>query len=317
MARYLMVRLISAVPILFLITALAFILTTEARGDPALLALQQSGQTPTPELLEKYRRILGLEDPLPVRYVHWLVGLAHGDLGNSFLTNRPVAEMLGERIVPTLELGLSALVVSMVAGVTLGVALALSQDGLPGLITRGLAYLIAAAPPFWLAIGLILLFGTQWRLLPVAGYGSWQQFLLPTLSLAAGPTAATLRVTRNSVLDVLGEDYVRTARAKGLPQMTVVLRHIMRSASLPVLALSGVRFGHLLAGSVIIESIFAWPGMGSVLVAAISGRDLPVIGGYVLLTGVPVVIANILADLASCALDPRVRLGIRAGGSAR
>ena len=317
MARYLMVRLISAIPILFLVTALAFILTTAARGDPALLALQQSGQTPTPELLEKYRRILGLEDPLPVRYVHWLGGLVHGDLGNSFLTNRPVAEMLGERIVPTLELGLSALVVSMVVGVTLGAVLALSEKGPLSLIARGLACLIAAAPPFWLAIGLVLLFGTRWRLLPVAGYGSWQQFLLPTLALAAGPAAATLRLTRNSIQDVLSEDYVRTARAKGLRDLTVVLRHVMRSASLPVLALTGVRFGHLLAGSVIIESIFAWPGMGSVLVAAISGRDLPVIGGYVLMTGVPVIIANVLADLISCALDPRVRLGNRTGGFVR
>ena len=151
----------------------------------------------------------------------------------------------------------------------------------------------------------------------MAGYGSWQQFLLPTLALAAGAAAATLRLTRNSIQDVLSEDYMRTARAKGLRELTVVLRHVMRSASLPVLALADVRFGHLLAGSVIIESSFAWPGMGSVLVAAISGRDLPVIGGDVLMTGVPVIIANVLADLVSCALDPRVRLGRQPGGLVR
>ena len=180
LARYLMVRLISAIPILFFVTALAFILTTAARGDPALLALQQSGQTPTPELLEKYRRILGFEDPLPVRYVHWLGGLVHGDLGHSFLTNRPVAEMLGERIVPTLELGLSALVVSMVVGVTLGAVLALSEKGPLSLIARGLACLIAAAPPFWLAIGLVLLFGTRWRLLPLVLFTT-RVLVLPSL----------------------------------------------------------------------------------------------------------------------------------------
>jgi len=314
MARYLIARLTLSVPTLIAVSIIAFVLTTAARGDPALLALQQGGYDPTPELLQQYREMLGLDAPLPMRYFRWLIAVTHGDLGTSFISNRPVAEMLGERVLPTFALGAAALVLSSAVGIGLGLLLALSRSNSVDMGTRILVSFFAGIPSFWLAIGSIMLLGAKLRLLPVAGYGDWQHFLMPALALAVGPAAATLRLTRNSVLDVLAEDFVRTARAKGLTWRIIGLRHVLRCALLPILAFTGVRFGHLLAGAVIIEPLFAWPGMGSVLIGAISGRDLPVIGGYVLITGIPVIAANVITDVVSRAIDPRVNFDSRNSG---
>ena len=300
-----------AVATLVLLSIAAFGLTLAARGDPALIALQQDGQTPTPELLASYRAQLGLDDPLPVRYVHWSAAVLHGDLGRSLLSNRPVAQLLGERIVPTLLLAGSALVLSTIGGLLLGIALANAHGSIAEFVTRGGLTLLASVPAFWLSITLIVLFGERWHLLPVAGYGTWQQLIMPAVALAVAPTAALTRLTRGLLLETRCEDYVRTAQAKGLPPGTVLRRHVLRNAAVPLVALTGVRLGHLLGGAVIIETIFGWPGIGSVLVAAISGRDIPVICGFILITGTLVIGSRVLSDALAAGIDPRFVAGAR------
>jgi peptide/nickel transport system permease protein len=312
---YLAARLLAAVPTLLALTLVAFVLTTAARGDPALLALQQAGDDPSPQTLAAYRQKLGLDQPLPVRYARWLAGAVRGDLGRSYLSQRPVGAIVQERIGATLILGTSALLVSSVAGVALGTVFALRHDTVIDHAGRLATLVLASVPSFWLAIGLIVLFGEKLRMLPVAGYGLDLRLVMPTAALAVGPAASLMRLTRARMLEQMAQDHVRTARAKGLGEAAVGWRHILRTAAIPIASLLGLRFGHILAGAVIVESIFAWPGMGTVVLTAISGRDLPVIGGYVLVAGLLFIGVNLLVDLSYVALDPRIRLGVR--GTAR
>ena len=311
MLRYLLGRLLAAVPTLLALTLAAFALTTAARGDPALIALQQAGQEPTPEAVAAYRHRLGLDRPFVVRYVRWLGGALHGDLGRSFLSQRPVGAMLQERLRATLILGGSALALSTVLGVGLGTLFALRRDTWLDRIGRFVTLVLASVPSFWLAIALIVVFSERLRLLPVAGFGVDRHLVMPALALAVGPAASLMRLTRARVLEALHLDHVRTARAKGLGEAAVAGRHVLRNAAIPIVSLVGLRFGHIIAGAVIVESIFAWPGMGSVVLTAISGRDLPVIGGYVLVAGLLFMGANLLVDVCYVLLDPRIRLGQR------
>jgi ABC-type dipeptide/oligopeptide/nickel transport system permease component len=298
---------LTLVPTLALLSVAAFLLTLAARGDPAQLALQQDGQTPTPEVLGIYRQRLGLDAPLPVRYIRWLGSVAHGDLGQSSLSNRPVTQVLGEHLVPTLLLGGAALFVSTLTGVLLGIVLASCSGSALEVGARTGLSILAAVPSFWLSFALILVLGERWRLLPVAGYGTWQQFILPVLALSVGPTVSLARLTRGLVLDTFHESYVRTAQGKGLGDRWVNLRHILPNVAGPLVALTGVRLGHILGGAIVIEAVFGWPGMGSVLVTAVSGRDVPVICGYILLTGCVVIFARMLSDAAASVFDPRLR----------
>jgi peptide/nickel transport system permease protein len=296
---------LTAVCTLAAVTSLAFVLCTAARGDPALLALQQDGVDPTPELVAQYRLRLGLDEPLPLRYFRWLGSAVRGDLGHSFISNRPVSRVLGERVLPTLLLGSAALLLSTVFGVLLGIVIASPRHASGWFGLRAVLAFLASIPGFWLGIGLIMVFGERLRILPVAGFGTWQHLILPAVALALGPTAALARLTRGVILDELSHDYVRTGRAKGLSETALGLGHLLPNVAHPILALTGVRFGHLLGGSVMIESVFAWPGMGTTLTSAISGRDLPVIGGYVLVTGALVIGARMLVELLAALIDPR------------
>mgnify|MGYP001145904404 CR=1 FL=1 len=313
MGRYLLGRVATAVPTLLLLTFVAFLLTTAARGDPAEAALRQGGQEPTREAIAAYRQQLGLDDPLVVRYARWLHGLTRGDLGRSFLSQRPVSEIIGERLVPTLRLGLTAFAVTTLLGIGLGIVFGLTANSPLDIAGRAISLLLAAIPSFWLALLLITLVAERGKLLPVAGYGGARHLVLPVLALSCSPAAGLMRLTRGAIIEVWRQDYVRTARAKGLRQLAVVLRHALPNALLPIITLLGLRFGQLLAGAIVIEAIFAWPGMGSALIAAISGRDLPVIGAYVLLAGVAFIIVNLATDLSYGLLDPRVRLGASGG----
>jgi peptide/nickel transport system permease protein len=294
-----------AIPTLLFITFGAFFLTTAARGDPVLILLEQSDQPATPELVAFYREQLGLNDPLPVRYLRWMSGVFQGDLGRSFLSQRPVTSMLAERVLPTIILGLSAFSVATVVGIALGALLAVTRIWQLDTFTRFGLSVASAIPSFWLAIGLIGLFGTHWRLLPVAGYGSWQHLMLPTLALTLGPLLVTVRLTRGTILDIVQEDYIRTAHAKGVGSRLILFRHILRNAALPLATFIGMRFGAILTGAAIIEAVFAWPGMGTVFITAIAGRDLPVIGGYLLLIGPLIIAVNLLTDLMCYWIDPR------------
>jgi peptide/nickel transport system permease protein len=313
MGRYVLQRIALAVPTLLLLTFAAFMLTSAAKGDPALNALRAGGQEPTPQMVEEYREKLGLNDPLPMRYLTWLGHAMQGDFGKSIMDQRDVGEILGERIVPTLRLGLAAFAFATFLGVTMGVVFGLFANSWIDHTGRVFALLLASIPSFWLALLLILFVSEKWGLLPVAGYGGIRYMILPVLALSLGPAASLMRFTRSHIIEVWRQDYVRTARAKGLHSLPLVVRHAIPNTMLPIVTLLGLRFGQILAGAIVIESIFAWPGMGSTLISAISGRDLPVISAYVTITGVLFILVNLLTDVSYAWLDPRVRLNASGG----
>ncbi|MBA2775373.1 MAG: ABC transporter permease [Chloroflexia bacterium] len=316
MGRYVINRLAAAIPTLLLLTLTAFLLNSAARGDPATNALRAGGQEPTPEAITAYREQLGLDDPLPVRYATWLGNALQGDFGRSFIDQREVSEILGERIGPTLRLGLAAFIFTTILGVGAGLLFGLFANTWIDYGGRVGSLLLASIPSFWLALLLITYVSEKWQLLPVAGYGGLKFMILPVLALSLGPAASLMRFTRSGMIEVWRQDYVRTARSKGLRQTFLVMRHALPNALLPITTLLGLRFGQLLAGAIVIESIFAWPGMGSALISAISGRDLPVIGAYVLIAGVLFIVVNLVTDLGYAFLDPRVRLDATGGRGA-
>jgi peptide/nickel transport system permease protein len=308
--RYVSRRLLSLIFVWLGISLLTFGLANLAPGDPALIILQRrsGGAVPTREQLEQLRHQLGLDDPFPVRYARWLARASHGDLGTSYRTGEPVTTMLGERFPATLELALSALLFGLAVALPLGVLSALRRDSAVDHAARLLALVGSSLPSFWLGYVLILVFAVSLGLLPVAGSGDWTHLILPSLTLGLGGVGGLTRLARAKMLDALAEDYVRTARAKGLSQRDVVVRHALRNALNPTVTLAGLWFGRLLAGAVIVETVFAWPGIGKAVVESIFDRDYPMIQGFVLLTGTTFVTLNLLVDLCYLWLDPRVRL---------
>ncbi len=245
MGRFVIGRVLAAFPTLILISLAAFFLNTAARGDPAELALRQAGIEPTPEMIAQYRSRMGLDDTLPQRYLTWVWNMLHGDFGRSFLDQRLVSEKIGERIEPTLRLGLSAFAVTAIVGVTLGVIFGLMQNTPVDYAGRFVTQLFAAVPSFWLGLILISVVAERSSWLPVGGYGGPRYLVLPVIALAAGASSQIIRYTRNAVIEIWRMDYVRTARAKGLRQSTVAVRHALPNALLPVITCSdcgSVRF---------------------------------------------------------------------------
>ncbi len=314
--RYIGRRILSLLPVWLGISLLAFSLANLAPGDPAqMILLRQTGELPTEDAVRRLREQLGLDDPFPVRYGRWLADAVRGDLGTSFRTGEPVLWTLVERFPATLQLALAALLIGLLIGIPLGVLSAVRRDSGLDHTSRVGVLLGASIPNFWLGYLLILLFAVGLGWLPVAGWGSWQHLVLPALTLGVGGAASLTRLTRSTVLEELQADYVRTARAKGLPERLVVMRHALRNALNPIVTLTGMRFGGLLAGAVVVETVFAWPGIGSFVVDSIYDRDYPTIQGFVLFTGTVFVLVNLLVDLGYAWLDPRVRLTSVEGSS--
>lgn len=243
-----------------------------------------------------------------MRYARWVADAFTGDLGTSFRTGNPVFSDLLARFLVTLELAVPALAAAVAIALLSGVLSAVHRNSAIDHASRLGALAGASMPSYWLAYLLIIVFSVRLGLLPVAGRGDWRHLVLPTLTLALGAAPSLTRLTRSSTLEALGEDYVRTARALGYPQRVVVVRHALRNALLPLVTVAGLRFGHLLAGAVIVETVFAWPGLGKHIVDAIYDRDYPTIQGFVVFVGTVFVLLNLLVDLAYTALDPRIRL---------
>lgn len=307
---YLIRRLLYLIPIWLGISLLAFGISLLVPGDPASsLYVQLYGQ-PAPDqmALERLRDEYGLNDPFPIRYGRWLAGAVRGDLGVSYQSGRPVSQELVARIGPTLQIAFGGLIVALLLALPLGIVAALQANRLPDLLARLFALLGTSIPSFWLAYILILLFSVRLKWLPVAGTGSWQHFILPSITLGLGGAASLSRLLRSSMLETLNQDYVRTARAKGLWEQRIVVRHALRNALIPVVTLIGSIFGFLLSGAVVVETVFAWPGIGRLIVDAISFRDYPVIQGFVLFTGTIFVLINLTIDFSYLWVDPRIRL---------
>lgn len=309
MGRYVVRRILYLLPVWLGITLLAFVLARVAPGDPARAAfIRTHGRPPSAGELAAARERLGLDEPLMDQYLDWLAGAVTGDLGVSSTTGAPVIEELVQRFPATLEITVAATVVAVAVAIPVGVLGAVRRNSVLDQLTRGGSMLAASTPSFWLAFLLIIVFSVQLDLLPASGRGGLEHLILPALALGIGEAAILARLTRSSLLEVLGEDYIETARAKGLRERAVIARHALRNSLTAVVTELGLIFGFLLAYSAIIEVIFVWPGIGRFLVEAIGQRDYAVIQGFVVFAGTLFLLINLAVDLLYAWLDPRVSL---------
>ncbi len=304
--RYVLQRILALIPVLLFVALLTFTLMHLAPGGPWDQAAAEGRELP-PEVLANLNARYGLDRPLPLQFVAYLGGLLHGDLGPSFSNpGDSVQEIIGQGLGVTVQLGLLAGAVAVLLGVPLGVLAALRHNTLLDHLAMLLAIAGFTTPPFVLSLFLIVLFAVRLPLLPPGGWETPSTHILPVLVLAAGPTAVLARYTRASVLDVITEDYIRTARAKGLRERTVVLRHLLRGALLPVITILGPVMAGLVTGSFVVETVFRVPGVGRLFVDAVFARDYPLIMGTTLLYAVAIVVANLIVDVLYAVVDPRI-----------
>jgi peptide/nickel transport system permease protein len=299
-------RLVGVVPVVFGVLLLTFLLVHLVPGDPVEVML---GESATSADRAQLRAELGLDRPLPTQFVDYLTKLAQGDFGHSIHSQTPISALLAQRIPATAQLALLSLSIALLSGLPLGIAAALGHRRWPDRLATLSALTISAMPHFWLGPLLMLVFALWLGWLPVSGMETSSAIVLPAITLACGLAAILTRMTRASLLEVLNEDFVRTARAKGLPERVVVLRHALKAALLPVVTVVGLQLGSLLAGAVITETVFGWEGVGRLLVESIEKRDYPVTQACVLVIALTYVLVNLLTDLAYARLDPRVRFG--------
>ncbi len=318
MTGYILRRLAVLLPLLLGLSIFSFTLGQIAPGDPARALLILEGDShPTDEQVAAFREELGFNDPAVVQYVRWLGKAARGDLGTSFRTGQSVATRLRQALPVTVELALLAFAVMIAVGIPIGVAAALRAGRLPDHLSRLLSLAGASLPSYWFAYLLIIVFAVRLDLLPTGGVQSATSYVLPTATLALYSTAVMGRLTRASMLEILGDEYIRAARARGVPQRRIVVRHALRVALNPIVTYGGLVLGSLLGGAVIVETVFAMPGLGRLVVDAIRDRDFPVVQGFLLLFGTIVVLINLAVDVLYGVLDPRVRLADRGDTHAR
>ena len=305
MTRYISVRLLYSLPALWLIVTMVFLLAHIVPGDPVQ---QMLGEGATASDLIQLRHALGLDQPIPVQYGRYLGGVVRGNLGESFRFQQPVLHVVLEHYPATLELAFAALIVCCAIGIPAGI-IAAQRRGHPADHAIGLFTLLGLSiPNFALGPLLILIFSVLIGWLPVSGRGGPSHLILPAITLGAALAAILTRMVRTSVLEQLSSDYVRTARAKGLTERAVLLRHAFRNALIPILTILGLQFGTLLAGTIVTETIFSWPGIGRLAVQAIEARDYPLLQGCILVIAISYVLVNLLTDLVYAFADPRVRL---------
>ena len=303
MLTYIARRLLLAVPTLFGVLVVVFLLIYVAPGDPVQ---EMVGERADAATIARLRAELRLDDPLPVQFGHYAAGVVRGDLGRSYITNRPIVSDLLERFPKTLQLAGAAMLLAATIGITVGVLTARRPGGWLDRLALGATYVGISFPVYWVGLILIVIFAVELRWLPPSGYGGLEYLVLPALALGSRSIAFLARVTRSAMLEVLGSDLVRTARAKGLDERGVVVRHALRNALIPILTVLGLDFGYYLTGSILTETIFSWPGLGRYVVTAITRRDLPAIQGAVLFLSVVFVMVNLVTDLAYAKADPRV-----------
>ncbi len=314
MGRYLVQRLMQLVPVVVITSFVVFLLLRLVPGDPARLL---AGADATEEQITALRKDLGLDAPLPVQYVRWAGDVLTGDLGRSYIKRRTVTELVGNALPATLELTIAAMLLAGLIGVPFGILAGLRPNSPFDLALAGYSSLALGIPNFLLAIIFLLVFSLNLGWFPAGGriefledpFRAWKHLVLPATVLGITSAAVYSRFVRSAMVEVYSMDYIRTARAKGLAGRTIVLRHALRNALLPLVTVLGIQFGRLLGGTVVVESIFAWPGMGRLALDAIRGRDYVVFQAVILLLVMASVVINLLTDLLYGALDPRIRLG--------
>lgn len=313
MTAFLLKRLLIGLATLLVASMVVFSIMEILPGDPALMML---GMNASQDAIDALRQQMGLDQPVVIRYLNWIAGLAVGDFGRSYTYSSPVIDLIAERAVVSLPLAVMSLFLSTVIALPVGLYAASRRGSTADSIAMGTAQVGVAIPNFWFALILIYIFAVWLRLVPAGGFPGWsaglwpglKALILPSIALALPQAAILARVTRSALLEVLGEDYIRTARAKGLPRRRVLWRHALRNAMIPVLTILGLQFAFLLAGTIIIENVFYIPGLGRLVFQAITQRDLIVVEGVVMLLVASVVIVNLIVDLAYAVVDPRLRV---------
>ena len=304
MALYIGKRLAQLVPLLLVISFVIFLALELAPGDPVTLLL---GQNASREAIAELRARLGLDRPLLAQYVSFVVDAVQGDLGTSYRTGRSVASELARTAGVSATLALTAMIIAVAVGIGVGIVAAVKQYSVLDNVTRVGVLALVSMPVYWLAILLIIGFAVKWPIFPAFGWGTYAHLVLPAIALSTYPLAVIARLTRSSMLEVLGSDYIRTARAAGLPERSVILKYALKNALTPVMTVVGLQFGALIGGAVLTETVFGIPGMGRLLVTAIEGRDYPIVRGAVLLGTVVFVVVNLMVDILYRWIDPRQR----------
>lgn len=307
MGAYLLKRLLQGIFVIWLVTLVVFVIIHLAPGDPILIML--GGQDVPPEQIELIRTKWGLNEPIPVQYLRWLGNILQGDFGESITHNGlPVISLIRNRLPNTVKLNLLAYLLALAIAIPSGVISAVRQYTVFDYGAGVFSMLGIAMPNFWIALMLLVVFSLKLGLLPTFGMMSWKSYLLPCISLGIAEAAIIVRFTRSNVLEILREDFVRTARAKGLSERVVLLQHVLRNASLALVTLIGYRMAHILSGTVIIETVFAWPGIGRLAVDCVFRRDYMVVQAIAFLSAVFVLAANLITDILYTYLDPRVSI---------
>ena len=314
MTRYIIRRLVLMVPVAFLVSVIIFALLRITPGDPVTVLF---GEEPDPSVIASLRHVYGLDRPLPVQYLAWISRMLQGDMGRSIRTQQPVTHAIFERLPATLELGLAALAFSLVISIPVGILSATQRNSIWDLIGTSVPLLGVSIPNFFNGIILILLFALVFRLFSPGGYVPFVRdpgqnlahLVLPMITLGTPTLAINMRFMRSGLIDALGHEYTRVARAKGLPELSVVLRHALKNAFIPFVTVVGLQIGGLLEGAFITETIFLWPGVGRLAVDSISGRDYPVVQGTVLLSALSFMVINLCVDVLYAVLDPRIKYG--------
>ncbi|MCL0035222.1 ABC transporter permease [Thermodesulfovibrionales bacterium] len=308
MLTYVIRRMGLMVFILLGVSVITFSMMHFVPGDPAeVIATERYGEEITAETIEHVRRELGLDQPVYVQYARWLINVLQGDLGYSFRTDRPVLDEILTRLPATLQLALAGMLVALIIAIPVGIVSATRQYSAVDNISMFGALLGVSMPNFWLGLLLIMFFSVHLGWLPVFGRGGIEHLILPALTLGTGMAAITTRLIRSSMLEVLKADYIRTARAKGLKEKVVIYKHALKNAMIPVVTIVGLQFASLLEGAVIVEVIFAWPGIGRLLVDSIFARDFMLIQGCILFIAAMFVLVNLLVDISYAYLDPKIR----------
>jgi len=305
MKRYALRQLIQLAVVVVGISMLVFAIL-HVIGDPVLLLLPQNAGK---EEYERYHKLLGLDKPIYVQYWKFASRAVVGDFGTSWYTSTPAFKLVLERMPPTLYLTTAGLVMALLIALPLGILAALKRHSFVDNLCTMVAVAGQAMPIFWLGIMLIIIFAVRLKALPASGYGTWEHFLMPAFTLGAFLAPITMRLVRSGVIEILNMDYIRTARAKGFAEPTVIVKHAFRNACIPVITVLGLQFGQLLGGAIVTETVFAWPGVATLTVDSIRNQDFPVVQCAVVLLALIIVAVNFIVDMAVGLLDPRIRLG--------
>lgn len=303
--RYLVKRIMHLIPALFVLSFIVFMLVRLIPGDPVLAI---AGPDATQQVVDEVRSALGLDKPALVQYGDYLKGLVKGDFGTSIRSHQPVWEEIWQRLPATVELATTAMAISLVIGIVLGAFAALRPESWADAITRLVSLFGVSSPTFFSGLLFVLAFGYYWRLFPIAGSHGMEYLVLPAVTVSLTSLAFITRLMRASLMEVFSQDYIRTARAKGLSTARVVIHHALRNALIVPLTVAGLEFGRMVSGVIVVETIFAWPGIGKFLIDAIQYRDWPIIQGLILTFAIMFALVNLAVDLVNAALDPRIRL---------